>query len=108
MRAASRRSSRRCSRPAAEPAELLDYENPESFLDAQTEGRDRLQILGTKEYLNFEVSPKSMSWSNWPYWSSVAMVCRGYAEDDIRKIVGGNFLRVAGSILDKQPHGPLI
>ena len=36
------------------------------------------------------------------------MVTRGYAEADIRKIVGENYLRVAGAITDKTPRGPLI
>ena len=36
------------------------------------------------------------------------MVTRGFAESDIRKIIGENYLRVAGAIMDKKPRGPLI
>jgi len=36
----------------------------------------------------------SMAWTNWPLFT-VALVQRGYTDDDIRKIIGGNVLRVA-------------
>lgn len=39
----------------------------------------------------------SMAWTNWPLFT-VALVQRGYSDDDIRKIIGGNVLRVARAI----------
>ncbi len=39
----------------------------------------------------------SMAWTNWPLFT-VALVQRGYSDDDIRKIIGGNFLRVARAV----------
>jgi len=36
----------------------------------------------------------SMAWTNWPIFT-IGMVQRGYSDDDIRKILGGNVLRVA-------------
>lgn len=36
----------------------------------------------------------SMAWTNWPLFT-VALVQRGYSDEDIRKIIGGNVLRVA-------------
>ncbi|NUQ60957.1 MAG: membrane dipeptidase [Pirellulales bacterium] len=36
----------------------------------------------------------SMAWTNWPLFT-VGMVQRGYRDDDIQKILGGNVLRVA-------------
>ncbi len=51
--------------------------------------------------------PRPMSWSNWPYFT-VGLVCRGLDDDEIRKIIGGNFLRLAKQVLDKQPWGPFI
>ena len=36
----------------------------------------------------------SLSWSNWPLFT-VGLVQRGFSDDDIRKIIGGNVLRVA-------------
>jgi membrane dipeptidase len=39
----------------------------------------------------------SMAWTNWPLFT-VALVQRGYTDDDIRKIIGGNVLRVARAV----------
>ena len=35
----------------------------------------------------------SLSWTNWPLFT-VGLVQRGYSDDDIRKIIGGNVMRV--------------
>ena len=51
--------------------------------------------------------PRPMSWSNWPYFT-VGLVCRGLGDAEIRKIIGGNFLRLAEQVLDKRPWGPFI
>jgi len=40
---------------------------------------------------------RSMAWTNWPMFT-VGMVQRGYSDDDIRKILGGNVLRVARDV----------
>lgn len=37
---------------------------------------------------------QSVTWTNWPLFTT-GLVQRGYSDDDIRKIVGGNILRVA-------------
>ncbi len=44
----------------------------------------------------------SMAWTNWPLYT-VGMVQRGYSDDDIQKILGGNVMRVAKAALDVQP-----
>ena len=36
----------------------------------------------------------SMEWTNWPLFT-VGLVQRGYSDDEIQKIIGGNVLRVA-------------
>jgi membrane dipeptidase len=36
---------------------------------------------------------QSLAWTNWPVFT-IGLVQRGYSDDDIRKIVGGNVLRV--------------
>jgi len=41
---------------------------------------------------------ESMAWTNWPLFT-VGLVQRGYSDEDIRKIIGGNMLRVAGDVL---------
>jgi len=43
-------------------------------------------------------------WSNWPYYT-VGLVCRGFSDEDIRKIIGANLLRHAKRILSKRPWG---
>ena len=40
----------------------------------------------------------SMAWTNWPMFT-IGLVQRGYSDDDIRKIIGGNLLRVARAVL---------
>ena len=40
----------------------------------------------------------TMAWTNWPMFT-VGMVQRGYSDDDIQKILGGNVLRVALAVL---------
>jgi len=39
-----------------------------------------------------------MAWTNWPLFT-VGLVQRGYGDDDLRKILGGNVLRVAKEAL---------
>jgi membrane dipeptidase len=41
---------------------------------------------------------ESLAWTNWPLFT-VGMVQRGYSDQDIRKILGGNMLRVARDVL---------
>ena len=41
---------------------------------------------------------QSMAWTNWPL-ITVGLVQRGYSDSDIKKIIGGNVLRVAKDVL---------
>jgi membrane dipeptidase len=41
---------------------------------------------------------QSLAWTNWPLFT-VGLVQRGYSDEDIRKILGGNMLRVARDVL---------
>ncbi len=45
-----------------------------------------------------ETMTRSLAWTNWPLFT-VGMVQRGYSDADIRKILGGNVLRVARAAL---------
>jgi membrane dipeptidase len=40
-----------------------------------------------------ETQTGSLTWINWPYFT-VGLVTRGYSDDEIQKIIGGNFLRI--------------
>ena len=48
--------------------------------------------------------PGPLDWTNWPYWT-VGLVCKGHSDEEIQKIIGGNFLRYARRVLDKRPWG---
>ncbi|MCO6454681.1 MAG: membrane dipeptidase [Pirellulaceae bacterium] len=57
---------------------------------------------------DFATTPQmsdSLAWTNWPLLT-VGLVQRGYADDDIRKILGGNVLRVARATMSPQTAGP--
>lgn len=43
----------------------------------------------------------SLAWTNWPLFT-VGLVQRGYRDDDIQKILGGNVLRVARAVWEKR------
>ena len=45
---------------------------------------------------------ESLQWTNWPLFT-VGLVQRGYSDDEIRKIVGGNILRVMRAV-QTLPH----
>lgn len=47
---------------------------------------------------------QSFAWTNWPLFT-VGLVQRGYTDETIRKIIGGNAMRV---IREATPHRPLI
>jgi membrane dipeptidase len=47
---------------------------------------------------------RSMAWTNWPMFT-VGLVQRGYSDADIRKIIGGNVLRVARAVLPASAAG---
>jgi len=46
-------------------------------------------------------SHPSLAWTNWPLFT-VGLVQRGYTDDAIRKIIGGNILRVARAVWEKR------
>lgn len=46
------------------------------------------------DYVTKPEANQSVAWTNWPLFT-VGLVQRGYSDDDIRKIIGGNVLRVA-------------
>ena len=46
----------------------------------------------------------SLAWTNWPVFT-VGLVQRGYSDEDIQKILGGNMLRVARAVLPETSSG---
>jgi membrane dipeptidase len=44
-----------------------------------------------------DIQRRSMAWTNWPVFT-IGMVQRGYSDEDILRILGGNVLRVARAV----------
>ena len=82
----------------AEPPEFYPILKPEKFVQRG--------LKGTSRYWKFEHEPNYATWTNTPY-ITVGLVARGYSDDDIQKIIGGNFVRVAGAILKTTPKDHL-
>ncbi|MBR2721021.1 MAG: membrane dipeptidase, partial [Lentisphaeria bacterium] len=47
-----------------------------------------------------EAQYDSVNWMNWPLYT-VGLVQRGFSDEEIRKIIGGNVLRVITETLEK-------
>lgn len=45
-----------------------------------------------------EISSGSLAWVNWPYYT-VGLVSRGYSDQEIEKIIGGNFLKIIEEVI---------
>lgn len=63
--------------------------------------RPAWEALFPKNSLNCNFEEKytsSLAWTNWPLFT-VGLVQRGHSDDDIRKIIGGNVMRVAEDAL---------
>ena len=45
-----------------------------------------------------ERSTGSLAWVNWPYYT-VGLVSRGYSDQEIEKIIGGNFLGIIEKVI---------
>lgn len=52
------------------------------------------------DYVTKPRATQSIAWTNWPLFT-VGLVQRGYSDADIRKIIGGNVLRVARESLER-------
>ncbi len=65
--------------------------------------RTRFEALWPKGSLDGATDPgRTLAWTNWPLFT-VGLVQRGYSDADIRKIIGGNVLRVARDALKGVP-----
>ena len=65
--------------------------------------RTRFEALWPKGTLEGATDPqRTLAWTNFPLFT-VGMVQRGHSDDDIRKILGGNVLRVARAALKDIP-----
>lgn len=70
-----------------------------SKVPAHPSARTRWEALWPPDDFKEEASmQQSLAWTNWPLFT-VGMVQMGYPDEDIRKIIGGNALRVARAAL---------
>ena len=81
----------------------VDLPASEANMPALPKQRQRWESLWPAEHseifkkYNTPHNLQSMGWVNWPLFT-VGMVQRGYSDDDIRKILGGNMLRVLRAV----------
>lgn len=74
-------------------------ENKKAAVAGLRRKREDFRSLWPKDdYVASEEADLSLSWTNWPLYT-VGLVQRGYSDDDIRKILGGNVMRVAKASL---------
>lgn len=66
-----------------------------SKLPRRDRQREEFRMLWPQDdYVTTADARQSVSWTNWPLFT-VGLVQRGFSDDDIRAIIGGNVLRVA-------------
>ena len=70
-------------------------ENKKAAVGGLRRQREAFRSLWPKDdFIPTEEADLSLSWTNWPLYT-VGLVQRGYSDEDIRKILGGNVMRVA-------------
>ncbi len=67
--------------------------------------RERWEALWPEDpFVTTPEATESLAWTNWPLFT-VGLVQRGHSDEDIRKILGGNVLRVAREAMKKANGG---
>ncbi len=81
--------------------EALKPDNLRPFCEARPHAGPgpHFRAFKYREAWDFLMEPNALSTYACPYNITLALVVRGYSDDDVRKIIGGNFIRVANSIL---------
>jgi len=70
---------------------------------ARRRSRARFASLWPRETFTATAAAReSLAWTNWPLFT-VGLVQRGYRDEDIQKIIGGNVLRVARAVMPPLP-----
>ena len=91
---------------ALEPPELVEASKPKQWNRANPwnltrETREQHAWMGNASEAAWKMhtGPHVLACCNFPFWVTAALVQRGYADDAIEKMLGGNFLRVARTVL---------
>ena len=61
-------------------------------------GEPRASAQLSPEMKPGETSSGSLAWVNWPYFT-VGLVTRGHTDQEIQKIIGGNFLNLLDKVM---------
>lgn len=72
----------------------------------KVDGVDHVGIVTDRTFFP-SWKPGPLDWINWPHLT-VGLVCRGFPDADIRKIIGGNYLRFIERVLNKQACGAMM
>ncbi len=80
-------------------------ENRKAAVGGLRRRREDFRSLWPKDdFIPTEQADLSLAWTNWPLYT-VGLVQRGYTDEDIRKILGGNVMRVARASLVEEIVG---
>ena len=79
---------------------------PERLLEKMDQDEPRWSGFWVQDWLEasalavalIEARVGSLVWTNWPYFT-VGLVSRGYSDQEIQKIIGGNFLRILEKVI---------
>jgi membrane dipeptidase len=74
-----------------------EYKKFEDLARGSRQGHEHLWPENSFCYDFDEKHTTSLSWTNWPLFT-VGLVQRGHSDDDIRKIIGGNVMRVLNAV----------
>ena len=95
----------------AAPTEILNKEGERSFNAWYRHLEHAIEVAGIDHVgvgtdLTFFPTwpPGPLDWTNWPYWT-VGLVMKGLTDEEIRKIIGGNYLRYCERVPSKRPWG---
>ncbi len=82
------------------------YSSPNAAAERRkvpSQGRRRVRweaLWPDDPFVTTPEATESLSWTNWPIFT-VGMVQRGHSDDEIRKVLGQNVLRVAGEAIKR-------
>ncbi|HUT95089.1 MAG TPA: membrane dipeptidase [Thermoguttaceae bacterium] len=93
---------------------MLDAEGSRSFSAWYRHLEHAIEVAGIDHvgigtdlgfFPGWQASP--LDWTNWPYWT-VGLVCKGLSDEEIRNVIGGNYLDHVRRVLNKRPWGEFL
>ncbi len=81
------------SSPLGSAGDRWEHLWPKEFIFPNQDGKPGQDVWREADFQTTVEMDQSLAWSNWPLFT-LGMVMRGHSDDDIRKVIGGNMLRV--------------